>query len=247
MSKRKIIIYITILSIIFIGCIIQIVNSLIYNFKSNIFEEFVNEIKQINDEVIIYTSSDKKSIIIEDKNFTSNRYKFVEKAKLKLKSYLDKQEFKSYTKLLIKNKMLIDNKNYIVDTVFSLPSMQQIINEEKIYVVNNDKKEEQTFLGNNNIENITNEDHQKVSQNTINEITTKENESSSKKKETTPVKTTTTKNTETANNNEEMTWVGDTGTKYHRKTCRTLKGNGHQITMKRALSEGRTACKVCKP
>lgn len=234
MSKRKIIIYITILSIIFIGCIIQIVNSLIYNFKSNIFEEFVNEIKQINDEVIIYTSSDKKSIIIEDKNFTSNRYKFVEKVKLKLKSYLDKQEFKSYTKLLVKSKMLIDNKNYIVDTVFSLPSMQQIINEEKIYIVNNDKKEEQTSLGNNNIENITNEDHQKISQNTINKITTKENESSSKKKETT-------------NNNEEMTWVGDTGTKYHRKTCRTLKGNGHQITMKQALSEGRTACKVCKP
>ncbi len=246
MSKKKIIIYITILSIIFIGCIIQIVNSLTYNLKSNTFEEFVNEIKQIDDEVTIYTSSDKKSIIIEDKNFSSNRYNFVEKAKLKLKSYLDKQEFKSYTKLLIKSKMLIDNKNYIVDTVFLLPSMQQIIDEEKIYVINNDK-EEQEFSGNNNIENIPNEEHKKVTQNTINKTTTKENEKTTQKKETTPVKTTSTKNTETTNNNEEMTWVGDTGTKYHRKTCRTLKGNGHQITMKQALAEGRTACKVCKP
>ncbi len=47
------------------------------------------------------------------------------------------------------------------------------------------------------------------------------------------------------NTNSAMVWVGNTGTKYHKQTCRTLKGNGHQITMQQALSEGRTACKVC--
>lgn len=43
----------------------------------------------------------------------------------------------------------------------------------------------------------------------------------------------------------EMVWVGNTGTKYHYENCRTLKGKGHQITLKQALSEGKEACKVC--
>ena len=51
--------------------------------------------------------------------------------------------------------------------------------------------------------------------------------------------------TTSSDNNSEMVWVGNTGTKYHNEGCRTLKGNGHQITMKQALSEGREACKVC--
>ena len=47
------------------------------------------------------------------------------------------------------------------------------------------------------------------------------------------------------NTDEQMVWVGDTGTKYHKQNCRTLKGNGHQITMQQAIAEGREACKVC--
>ena len=47
------------------------------------------------------------------------------------------------------------------------------------------------------------------------------------------------------NTNEQMVWVGNTGTKYHKQNCRTLKGNGHQITMQQAIAEGREACKVC--
>ena len=45
--------------------------------------------------------------------------------------------------------------------------------------------------------------------------------------------------------NSQMVWVGNTGTKYHVQSCRTLKGKGHQITMQQALAEGRQACKVC--
>ena len=43
----------------------------------------------------------------------------------------------------------------------------------------------------------------------------------------------------------QMVWVGNTGTKYHRQGCRTLKGGGHQITLSEALAEGREACAVC--
>ncbi|MDO5398548.1 MAG: hypothetical protein Q4G33_11540 [bacterium] len=44
---------------------------------------------------------------------------------------------------------------------------------------------------------------------------------------------------------EETVWVGDSGTKYHYKNCRTLRGNKHEITLKEAKAQGRTACKVC--
>lgn len=45
--------------------------------------------------------------------------------------------------------------------------------------------------------------------------------------------------------NSQMVWVGDSGTKYHNESCRTLKGNKHQITLQQALAEGREPCKVC--
>ena len=48
-----------------------------------------------------------------------------------------------------------------------------------------------------------------------------------------------------SNENEQLVWVGSSGTKYHNQGCRTLKGNGYQITLEKALSEGRQPCKVC--
>lgn len=48
-----------------------------------------------------------------------------------------------------------------------------------------------------------------------------------------------------SDNQSETVWVGDTGNKYHRQDCRTLKGKGHAISLQQALSEGREACKVC--
>ena len=45
--------------------------------------------------------------------------------------------------------------------------------------------------------------------------------------------------------NSQIVWVGDSGTKYHNESCRTLKGNKHQITLQQALAEGREPCKVC--
>lgn len=48
-----------------------------------------------------------------------------------------------------------------------------------------------------------------------------------------------------SNSNSQMVWVGETGTKYHNQSCRTLKGKGHQITLQQAQAEGRAPCKVC--
>ena len=42
-------------------------------------------------------------------------------------------------------------------------------------------------------------------------------------------------------------WIGETGAKYHRQDCRTLKGNKYEITLKEAQSQGREPCKVCDP
>ena len=40
-------------------------------------------------------------------------------------------------------------------------------------------------------------------------------------------------------------YIGNTGNKYHRQDCRTLKGKGHPISIDEARRQGRTACKVC--
>lgn len=48
-------------------------------------------------------------------------------------------------------------------------------------------------------------------------------------------------------NINETVYIGKTGTKYHRQDCGTLKGNGTAITLDKAIAQGRTACKICKP
>lgn len=40
-------------------------------------------------------------------------------------------------------------------------------------------------------------------------------------------------------------WIGETGTKYHSKDCRTLRGNKYEITLDEAKAQGRTPCGVC--
>ena len=53
--------------------------------------------------------------------------------------------------------------------------------------------------------------------------------------------------TSASSSSGETVYVGDTGNKYHRASCSTLKGNGHAISLDKALAEGREACKRCKP
>lgn len=40
-------------------------------------------------------------------------------------------------------------------------------------------------------------------------------------------------------------YIGKTGTKYHKKSCSTLKGKGTAISLSEAKAQGRTACKRC--
>ena len=50
---------------------------------------------------------------------------------------------------------------------------------------------------------------------------------------------------EAQNAQGETVWIGETGTKYHYRDCRTLKGNKYEITLAEAKAQGREACKVC--
>lgn len=47
------------------------------------------------------------------------------------------------------------------------------------------------------------------------------------------------------NSSSGYVWVGNTGHKYHKQTCPTLKEKGHKITLKEALADDREPCKVC--
>lgn len=46
---------------------------------------------------------------------------------------------------------------------------------------------------------------------------------------------------------EKIVYVGNSGTKYHRQNCRTLKNGSYEMTLTDAQNEGREACKVCNP
>jgi len=49
------------------------------------------------------------------------------------------------------------------------------------------------------------------------------------------------------NNQSQTVYIGATGTKYHRETCRTLKSTKTPISLEEAKAQGREACKVCNP
>jgi len=47
--------------------------------------------------------------------------------------------------------------------------------------------------------------------------------------------------------NDVLVYRGNTGTKYHRSGCRTLKNVQIEMTLSEAKSSGLSACKVCNP
>ncbi|MCI8655402.1 MAG: hypothetical protein HFJ48_06010 [Clostridia bacterium] len=114
-------------------------------------------------------------------------------------------------------------------------------------------KNDITINNSNNTNNSSTQNIKASSNNkTNNTTTTKTNTNKTNNKEKTnsnnsktTTSTTNKSNVTVNNNNSDMVWVGKTGNKYHRQSCRTLKGKGHQITLQQALKEGRQACKVC--
>lgn len=71
-------------------------------------------------------------------------------------------------------------------------------------------------------------------------------------KSTSTVKATTSRTTTAAAVAQEpesgqTVYITDTGEKYHRSGCRYLKKSAHAIAKDRAIAQGYTPCKVCKP
>ncbi|OON89643.1 hypothetical protein [Pyramidobacter sp. C12-8] len=46
---------------------------------------------------------------------------------------------------------------------------------------------------------------------------------------------------------ETTVYIGDESYKYHRKNCRTLRGNKYPLTLSEARKQGLKPCKVCNP
>lgn len=109
-------------------------------------------------------------------------------------------------------------------------------------IQNQNKIENKIKETTNEIGNTIKNNEEKVD-NTINE--TKENTNIKSTTQTTDKKETT--NQSKPKENSRTVYIGETGTKYHLKTCSTLKGNGRAISYDEAIKQGRTACKVCKP
>jgi competence protein ComEC len=50
-----------------------------------------------------------------------------------------------------------------------------------------------------------------------------------------------------SSDDETIVYITDTGTKYHRENCRSLKKSKYAITLKEAKEKGYTACGICDP
>ena len=136
--------------------------------------------------------------------------------------------------------------NNLSEQVNNLKSENDDLNEKNQNLENEKKQlEEQKFA----LENEKNELTQKVNELSNAKTSSSKNTSSNTNNNPTSSNNANTNVTNTSpsnyTDNSEMVWVGETGNKYHKQSCRTLKGKGHQITMKQAIAEGREACKVC--
>lgn len=151
---------------------------------------------------------------------------------------------------IVTNAKLSTTKNEVAKTTSN--SVQDNTNSMQ---TNNSTEKQKSTKENNNSQGVSNtkidssnkttlkEDNKNASKTTQNNNNTKKTNSNSQS--VTKNQSASNSTTNIDNNNLQMVWVGDTGTKYHIQSCRTLKGKGHQITKQQALAEGRQACKVC--
>ena len=130
--------------------------------------------------------------------------------------------------------------------VSSIPTFE---NEIDVNIIDNNTTDENTSNTSNTSSTSTKNNTKKSTASSTKE---KNNSTSSKKTSSSSSSTSksTSSSTKTSSSNKNTSssgyvWVGNTGHKYHKQTCPTLKGKGHKITLKEALAEGREACKVC--
>lgn len=128
---------------------------------------------------------------------------------------------KQITDLQNSNKLLIEEKNKLEDEKQTLEKEKQELTTK--------------------IEELEKASSTETTTNPVNNSTSSTSSSSSDNSNTSNQ----TSPASSSDSDSEMVWVGQTGSKYHNQGCRTLKGNGHQISLQQALSEGREPCKVC--
>lgn len=138
---------------------------------------------------------------------------------------------------------IVNNIKY--NNIYSNKSISDTNNDIKTNTVSNNNV---TYKSSENKINNSTVEQSNKSENINKKTTTssKTSTSSSSKSTTTTSKPSNT-NISTNDKNSKTVWIGNTGTKYHRESCGTLKGKGHKITLKEAIAEGREPCKVCKP
>lgn len=165
-----------------------------------------------------------------------------------------------------KNTKLTSNENVVNKNTIGVIKGKNTTNGNTTGVAKSENKEKEDNKNNstinkqeenkvNNIQATISKDNNETTNKTINKNNNTTTNSSNANKTTnkTQINSTTSKapkpttkpNNTTTNNNSDMVWVGETGNKYHVQTCSTLKGKGHQITLKQALQEGRQPCKRC--
>jgi len=136
----------------------------------------------------------------------------------------------------------------------SVQTLSPVIQEEK--VINETQKAEETKNDKTEAE-IVKEEIPITNSNTlpkpVENVLPKENDSVDSKPIVVPVVkneapiTVAPKETTSQTNNDVVVYRGNTGTKYHRSGCRTLKNGQIEMTLSEAKDMGLEACKVCKP
>ena len=133
--------------------------------------------------------------------------------------------------------------------------------EEKEKVTNETKKVEETKIQKDKTEaeivkeeipitDSTNPQTNNIASKPVENSLPKESIAPSVPVDSKPIVTTVVKNevkNEVSNELDVIVYRGNTGTKYHRSGCRTLKNGQIEMTLSEAKSNGLSACKVCNP
>lgn len=237
-------------------------NDFLIQAKFNNNEDFLKHIEKINeivskysDYLSLYNSVDLEVFTLDGYkciyNFNSKTFELnedsVEEWSLNsnLNTKLEEQQNK-ITELEDNHQLLQQEKETLQNKITELETNNQTLQQEKESLQN----EKQQLENEKNELNTKIKESQKTSSTKSTSSTTSSstssNSQSNNSNSTTTTKSISSQNSNTSSdNNSEMVWIGETGNKYHNQSCRTLKGNGHQITKKQALSEGRQACKIC--
>lgn len=149
-------------------------------------------------------------------------------------------ETNSVNSTVTQNSVLNNTTNVVSD----IPTFENEI--EVNNTIENDNKVSSNTTANTNTNTNTNSSSTtKTSKSTVSSKKANSSNIDSKKSKNSSKKSSSSSSKDKESSSSGYVWVGETGSKYHKQTCPTLKGNGHKITLKEAKAQGREACKVC--